>query len=213
MSNYYDNQRYRAKYAGRWLIDSHNGYGDIPPVNVNGYPAVKQYLDQFYQKLAKRYDKGHTPYNLRNCAYHENFSQEKLFWSQISPEGRFAYFDQSELFCLNSAYMITGTSLKFLCAILNSQLIRWFVQSTAAIWGRDGIKWLKTYIDLTPIPKPCEVVNESFVNLVDHILEAKKHDDMAETDEWEYQIDRMVYNFYGLTDAESNAIAEVLGDQ
>lgn len=194
------------------MITTHNGYGDIPSVDVNNYTAIKKHLDQFYQEISKRYDKGHTPYNLRNCAYQGDFSQEKIFWSQISPVGRFAYFDQSEVFCLNSAYMITGTSIKFLCAILNSQLIRWFVQNTAAIWGQDGIKWLKTYIDVVPIPEPCEIVNESFVHLVDKILEAKKHNNAAEADEWEYKVDRMVYSFYGLTDAEIDAIAKALGD-
>ena len=37
--------------------------------NINDYPAIKSHLDQYWDKLSKRADKGDTPYNLRNCAY------------------------------------------------------------------------------------------------------------------------------------------------
>ena len=78
-----DIQKYRANWVGLWLIDVHNGYGDIPPINIHDYPSVKQHLDKFYGCLAKRHDRGITPYNLRNCAYHEEFSKEKLIWIHL----------------------------------------------------------------------------------------------------------------------------------
>ena len=80
-----DIQRYRANWDRRWLITAHNGYGDIPPVDIGKYPAIKNHLDQFYEKLSKRQDQGNTPYNLRNCAYHGSFSQEKLFLAPTCP--------------------------------------------------------------------------------------------------------------------------------
>ena len=60
-----------------WLIDTHNGYGGVPPIEIDDYPAIKTYLDDYYEQLEKRYDKGRTPYNLRNCAYHEDFIEGK----------------------------------------------------------------------------------------------------------------------------------------
>ena len=86
-----DIRRYRARWAGKWLIATHNGYGDVPGINASGYPAVKVHLDQFYPQLQKRQDKGGTPYNLRSCAYYEEFTKEKLIWMDMSPEARFAY--------------------------------------------------------------------------------------------------------------------------
>ena len=53
------------------------------------------------------------------CAYHAEFVKEKLFWIDLTEEGRFAY-DDGEMFCVNSAYMLTGNSLKYLSAVLNS---------------------------------------------------------------------------------------------
>ena len=69
-----DIQRFLSDWAGLWLIDTHNGYAGVPAVDVNEYPAVKNHLDDHYPKLESRMDKGRTPYNLRNCAYHEILS-------------------------------------------------------------------------------------------------------------------------------------------
>lgn len=86
-----DIRRYRVEWAGLWLIDTHNGYGDVPAIDIDDYPAVRVHLNSFYEQLEKRYDKGRTPYNLRNCAYHEDFTKEKLLWIELVKEGRFAY--------------------------------------------------------------------------------------------------------------------------
>lgn len=65
-----DIKRYSYDWANLWLINTHNGIkGVIPRIDINDYPAVKAHLDLYYDKLAKRADKGDTPYNLRNCAY------------------------------------------------------------------------------------------------------------------------------------------------
>lgn len=70
-----DIKRYGYSFADLWLINTHNGIRDqrIPAVDVNNYPAIKAHLDKFYPHLARRQDKGVTPYNLRNCAYTEVF--------------------------------------------------------------------------------------------------------------------------------------------
>ena len=92
------------KWQGLWLIDSHNGHGSVPAINVDNYPAVQSHLDRYYEQLAKRYDKGSTPYNLRNCAYHADFAKEKLLWMDMSDrKARFAYED-GETFCLTHGF-------------------------------------------------------------------------------------------------------------
>ena len=73
-----DVHRYGAKWASRWLIDTHNGYGNVPAVNIDNYPEVKKYLAGFYPQLEKRKDKGRTPYNLRNCAYYPELQEAQL---------------------------------------------------------------------------------------------------------------------------------------
>ena len=147
-----DIQRYRARWAGKWLIVTHNGYGDVPGIDLSGYPAVKLYLDQFYPQLEKRQDKGSTPYNLRSCVYYEEFAKEKLFWIDLTDRGRFSV-DTGIMFCANSAYILTGSSIRYLCALLNSNLTTWYLQSTALNSGMGVPRWVRFTVERIPIPK------------------------------------------------------------
>ena len=88
-----DIKRYRYAWAGLWLINSHNN----PPIDMSNYPAIKEHLDQFYSQLEKRSDKGKTPYNLRNCAYLEEFEKEKIIQPQTVKEQSFC-FDNKGIF-------------------------------------------------------------------------------------------------------------------
>lgn len=71
-----DIKRYGYNWANLWLINIHNGVkGRIPRIKIEDYPAIKAHLDQFWGKIKDRADQGDTPYNLRNCAYLDNFPQ------------------------------------------------------------------------------------------------------------------------------------------
>ena len=196
-----DIRRWRAQWAGKWLIDTHNGYGDAPAVDVADYPAVKRHLDRFLPALKRRQDKGRTPYNLRDCAYHEDFAEEKLFWIDLVDQGRFAY-DDDTLFGTNTTYFLTGENLKFLCAVLNSKLTYCFLRHTAPTSGMGVIRWMKVYVESLPVPDASEARKRPFVRLVDDILAAKDADPSADIAEQEKEIDRLVYTLYGLSEAE-----------
>ncbi|MXW24869.1 MAG: class I SAM-dependent DNA methyltransferase [Dehalococcoidia bacterium] len=204
-----DIRRYQAEWAGMWLIDSHNGYDDVPPIEIDGYPAIKTFLDRHYEKLAKRHDRGRTPYNLRNCAYHAEFSRPKLLWMDMSPEARFSYSD-TEMFCNNKGFLLTGTSLRFLCAILNSSVVTWFVKRTARTTGMGLVQWEKFAVERIPVPRVSQAEQEPLVELVDNILAAKAADADADTEGRERELDRLVYELYGLIPEEVSAVEESL---
>ena len=99
-----DMKRYGYDWAGLWLINTHNGLKNkgIKPVDINDYPTIKEWLDdggvaysgKIYKGLSqieKRSDQGDTPYNLRNCAYMEDFSKPKIVWGEISDKSKFAF--------------------------------------------------------------------------------------------------------------------------
>ena len=202
-------QQYQANWERIWLIDSHNGYGDIPAVNIDDYPAVKAHLDGFYPQLEKRQDKGKTPYNLRNCAYHEDFAKEKLFWMDLTERGRFAY-DDGDTLCVNTAYILSGKSIKYLCAILNSSLITWYMGTFALTSGMGVTRWFIVSVEDIPVPKITAAKQRPFIRLVDRILKAKAADPDADISAIEEEIDWLVYDLYGLTNAE---VAVVEGEK
>jgi len=203
-----DIRRFRTEASGQWLIDTHNGFGTVPAIDVNKYPAVKAHLAAHYPRLEKRQDKGKTPYNLRNCAYHEEFSKEKLFWMDLTEYGRFAY-DADDTFCLNTVYMISGPSVKYLCAILNASLATWFMQATALTSGMGVTRWFSGFVETTPIRKLSVAKQRPFVRLVDRILEAKAADPDADTEPLEREIDRLVYDLYGLTEVSLEEVRDL----
>ena len=200
-----DIQRYRAKWANLYLLDTHNGYSGVPAVNIDDYPAIKNHLNRFYPQLKRRQDKGKTPYNLRNCAYHEEFSKEKLFWMDMSNRGRFAY-SETEMYCNDKGFMMTGKSLKYLCAMLNSALITWLMKNNALTTGMGLMQWKKFAVERLPIPKISPAKQRPFITLVDSILKAKAADSKADTTKQEAEIDRLVYKLYGLTEEEISAV-------
>ena len=203
-----DIQRFRPGWAGLFLIDAHNGYNGVPPIDINDYPAIKAHLDEHYPQLEKRQDKGITPYNLRNCAYHQDFGKEKLLWMDMAGIGRFAFSD-GEIFCNDKGYMLIGHSHKYLCAVLNSTLITWLVDNTALTTGMGVTQWKKFVVERIPVPKLTAAKQRPFVRLVDRILEAKTADPGADTSELEREIDRLVYELYGLTEAEQSAVGGI----
>ena len=80
-----DIKRYGYDWAGLWLINTHNGVkGKYPPIDIKDYPAVKQHLDLYWDKIKKRDDKGVTPYNLRNCAYMDDFNMPKIIYPNMT---------------------------------------------------------------------------------------------------------------------------------
>ena len=196
-----DIQRFSTRWAGKWLIDTHNGYGNVPAIDIDDYPAVKAHLREFYSTLETRGDKGITPYNLRNCAYHESFAEDKLLWIELVEKGRFVY-DTSGMFCVNSAYIMNGDSLKYLCAMLNSTLITWFMNNSALNSGMGTTRWVKFTVERLPIPKISDAEQQPFIELVEEILATKASHPNADTSVEESKINRLVYALYGLSDDE-----------
>ena len=86
-----DIKRYGYVDNGLYLINTHNGVkGKFPRIEIDDYPAVKAHLDQYWDRIATRADKGDTPYNLRNCAYLEDFSKQQIVWIELSDDPKFA---------------------------------------------------------------------------------------------------------------------------
>ena len=204
-----DIRRYQAEWDSRWLIDTHNGYGNTLAIDVGGYPAIKTHLDKFYPQLKKRRDQGRTPYNLRNCAYHEVFSKEKLVWIELVSNGRFAY-DDSGIYCDVSSFIMTGDCIKYLCALLNSELICWFFQKVAPTSGMGTLRWKKVYVETIPIPHVSVARQGLFIGFIDLIMSATLTDPNADVAAIESDIDQYVYELYGLKPEEIAGVEKEL---
>ena len=160
-----DIKRYSYDWANLWLINSHNGVkGRIPRINIEEYPAVKAHLDQYWTKIKNRADKGDTPYNLRNCAYLEDFAQPKLVYNDIAQELSFALAEDG-IFLNNTAYFIGSENidlLQYFQKILNSKLMDWYYRTISVQLGEKAVRMFSIYVLRIPIPYPMRPLNETF---------------------------------------------------
>ena len=146
-----DIKRYGYDWANLWLINTHNGVkGKIPRVDINDYPAIKAHLDQYWPKLKSRADKGDTPYNLRNCAYLEDFMRPKIIYPNMTKYLPFVY-DDNQFLTNQKCFIITGEHVAFLTAFLNSSLFKFcFRDSFPELQG--GTRELsKIFFDKIPV--------------------------------------------------------------
>ena len=208
-----DIKRYQYAWRGEWLINTHNGYttqqGErIPPINIEDYPALKAYLDNFLPTITKRDDKGITPYNLRSCAYVKDFEKEKIIWAEMTKEPRFIY-DNFGFYTIQTCYTLISPYSKYLLGVLNSKISLYFMQQISATLGSASFRWIRQYVENIPIPK-IDSTNQStadkIITLVEEILEKKKQDSATDTTELESQINKLVYTLYNLTDEEIELI-------
>ena len=151
-----DIKRYGYDWANLWLINTHNGVrGRIPRIDINDYPAVKQHLDKYWDKISSRADKGDTPYNLRNCAYLDDFYKPKLMYADITQKLNFCYCEEV-MFCNNTTYFMTATDSSLLPQImkyLNSPLMDWYYRTISVQLGERAVRMFSIYVLKIPIPK------------------------------------------------------------
>ena len=176
-------------------------------MEIDRYPAVYSYLQTHKSTLSKKaganrwYELQASPSDRLDAL----FKEDKLFWMDMSNRGRFAYSD-TEIYCNDKGFIMTGISLKYLCAVLNSTIVTWLIKSTALTTGMGLIQWKKFSVERIPIPKIPTAKQRPFIRLVDRILKTKTADPAADTSAEEAEIDRLVYALYGLTAAEVAAV-------
>ncbi|EOH2026022.1 class I SAM-dependent DNA methyltransferase, partial [Campylobacter jejuni] len=168
-----DIKRYSYEWAGLWVI------GTFPSlkIDIEQYPALKQYLSQFLPRIEQSGEKGCRKKTSNkwfetqdNIAYYEEFEKEKIVWNRISSDLCFSY-DNQKNFILDSMFSITfysNINLKYLIANLNSSISKFWIKNNAATLG-DGIYGAKIYIEKLPIPKinsKNEKIADELINLV-----------------------------------------------
>lgn len=206
-----DIKRYSYEWAGLWVI------GTFPSlkIDIEQYPALKQYLSQFLPHIEQSGEKGCRKKTSNkwfetqdNIAYYEEFEKEKIVWAEMTKEACFVY-DNSNFFTNQTCYFFTHCDYKYLLAILNSRLIVYYMQYISSHLGQGAFRWIRQYIEKLPIPKinsKNQKLADELINLVDEILKAKEQDKNANTQELENKINSLVYKLYNLTDDEIKII-------
>ena len=196
-----DIKRYSYEFANLWLINTHNGIKEkgIKPVDTSDFPAIKKHLDQYSIQLQKRYDKGDSSYNLRNCAYMDDFSKQKMLWAETmrvhkNKNERFPRFgieEKGQFVTDKTCFIGTGKDIKFITAILNSIIGKYLCYQYVSILDDGGFLMQKVYLEKILIPSFDFKSRQNIVNLVNN-----------KSENFEEQIDKIVIDIIGLSSEE-----------
>ena len=171
-----DIKRYGYDFKGLYLIATHNGYKDVPRVNIDDYPAIKEWLDnggiayngkeyKGYETIAKRADQGDTPYNLRSCAYMDDFSKPKLLYSEIVQEPHFYLDKNGKFYNEATSFLMTGNHLEYLQIMLHSKLMTFAFKHYYAGGGlgNTGFRYKKAFLEKLPIIHPTKELEQNLI--------------------------------------------------
>lgn len=201
-----DIKKYSANFADLWLIST------LPAlhININDYPAVKNYLATFGTRLEQIGGKGCRKKTSNKwfetqdqIAYYQEFEKEKIIWAEIVYDSAF-YFDNKGFYPEATAFIMTGESIKYITALLNSRFLTFSFKSFYAGGDLRGntFRYKKVFLEKLPIPKISKEVQKPFEELVAQISAAKQADPAADTTVLGKEIDQLVYKLYGLTEEE-----------
>jgi hypothetical protein len=198
-----DIKRYGYNFADLWLINTHNGVKEkgIKPINIDDYPAIKKHLDSYWTQIEKRADQGDTPYNLRNCAYIEDFYKQKIIYpgimriakSNSTNFPRFALDSEQNFFFGNDCYFLVGEHMEYLWLVLNSSLLGYLFRYYIYSFDETGFKIFTDYFQNIPVPIPNEEMSTIAQRLILNNIGIE-------------EINRWIYSIYGFTIEEVTEI-------
>ena len=205
-----DIKRYQEAKPDKYLILFPKGitkkwFGDLPENKAFKqlklkYPAICNFLNQFKTKAKIRQDKGDYWWELRACDYYDEFEKQKVMLPDISLKCEATLDIDNKFYCLNTAYIIPNLSLSDL-GVLNSKLVLFYYSNLTQTIRGGYYRFIRQYLKQIPFIKTDKLENQ-----VSEIYALKHDNPLADTSALEAEIDRMVYDLYGLTKKEIKII-------
>ncbi|MFA6135553.1 MAG: Eco57I restriction-modification methylase domain-containing protein [Phycisphaerae bacterium] len=215
-----DVRRYFVRDERRYVIYLH------PNKRISSFAGIKKHLDAFRDALVSRAT-GQEWFELQQpaVALLPILEKPKIVYPIIAPEPRFAL--DTDGFLVNDKCFVLPTDSLFLLGILNSSLSRMFFGATCArLEGGDDCyyEFRAQFVERFPMPTadlkgtPGRAIHDGMVDLVSAMSSMHKQLASAKSETQrgaiqrqieatDAEIDRLVYDLYGLT-AEEIAIVE-----
>ncbi len=181
-----DIKRYGYEFADLWLINIECGFtnkyrGNKQPEEFikTKYPAIYNHFMKVASAKTKgkglinRDDKGDYWWELRSCAYTNDFSKQKIVFSRISGDEPCFAYDDTGIMTNDTGYIIIGNNLEYLLDKLCSKLY-WFAFKRFYMGGGIDKEFKVNNLENLPIPLPnndIELTNEEYKFINDSIFD------------------------------------------
>jgi hypothetical protein len=178
-------------------------FDDLPKI-------IREYLLQHESKLKNRAaikrNKHSIWWKYTWPLHKELYHLDKIWCSYRGKENCFAFDDAGEYVGLTNTTVIFDTNesvnLKYLLALLNSKTLNYRYRTIGKQTGGGIFEYFENGVGKLPIPMIDGKEQIPFVDTINGILAIKQSDPTADTSTLETEIDRMVYELYGLTEEE-----------
>lgn len=174
------------------------------------YPLAFEYIKHFKSDLVKKKIKYKTNpelwFSLHRSREISIFESAKILTPQLQNFPHFT-LDRDKWYPDAGGYSLlrregVAEDYHFLLGVLNSSVLWYFIKNTSNAYNNNYYYFKTKYLEQFSFPKANRAVQAPIISLVEEILSAKEKDSAANTAQWEGEIDRLIYDLYGLTSAE-----------
>jgi hypothetical protein len=224
-----DIKRWRPEWAGLYVIaiqnsgdpDANNPWGEARTEREarrlfrEAYPAIHDHLSEYEDYyvvrdrngkerrkpgLRPRADQGKWWWELRACAYYEEFEKPKVVWPEFARRVRFCMVDAGTL--LNNKCYLWAEPPSWALALLNSQLIEFLLcQITSQLRG-SFLQLYDHFVRRLPVVEP----DEQTAKLLRDASARLREDPSRQGDE--SRVEEIVWTLYSVEDEERKLIED-----
>lgn len=175
-----DVKRWAVEFDGQYLIRIESSENKTHPwsgkpeaaaekVFAKCYPAIYKWFKQHKEAMISRYDQGQYYWELRSCAYWNEFEQAKIFVPAIEDGVNYAP-DVAAFYGNDKTNIIVTDEWKYVLAVLNSSLSWWLTQQVFS--GKQGgyYEFKPMYVSQVPIPKVSTTQRTQIETVVDAVI-------------------------------------------
>ncbi len=215
--------RWNADWAGLWMIvlksSENNDWpwaeagDDAESIFTRAYPSIYRHATSYRAALEKRQDQGRYWWELRSCAYWDEFDRPKIMYPEITWRADWC-LDQHGTLCNNTAYFLPSDD-HWILAVANAP-VTWWYSWRNAIHGKDeALRFIKDYVQTLPVPQPTDKQRAKASPMVTRLMEiTESNHAMRKTIlDWlrvEHAIEKASLKLQALTELDSDAfVAEV----
>ena len=162
-----DLKRWYTPNSNRHIIYSYKG------LDIDKYPKLKSRMMEHKKILENRATKQNW-WELQQpqMKYVEFMEQEKICYVDIASKPTFS-IDSSGAYLANSVYFLPSNS-RYLLAILNSTLMKWFVFAISRGYRGGYVTFRNIYVEQVPVKLTNQTLMNSFDSLVNQQIVANK---------------------------------------
>jgi hypothetical protein len=186
---------------------------DAESVFAQAYPALHAHMNQFREPLIKRQDQGRHWWELRSCAYWQEFAKPKIVYQEIQFHPCYA-LDTSGQLGNNKTFFVANGDL-YLLAVLNSPLMWWHNWLHLPHMKDEALSPVAFLMESLPIARPPDAIRCQVENAIRRLIEITSREQITCRDllDWlrmEHGIEKPSMKLQSPTTLDSDAfVAEV----